>query len=184
MLKDLISFASILAIILICSTCFFYLLYSSKLYQFSTLGNSFIENFSRILGSFDFTDHNAIALALSIFYLFLSAVIILNLLVAIMSNTYSSIYENSNMEYAIIVYDDFYYLKFHKKFSSIIAYTNIISPISLLSTFFVVFSIKKRKLVNNYLITFGYFIFYLLPILAVFMALNLICVPFAWILYF
>lgn len=79
---------AILMIILFSVSSVFFLLYSAQIENFHTLGSSLKEIFSRLLGQFDLTNHDALALTLSVLYLLFGTVLLINLLIAIMSNTY------------------------------------------------------------------------------------------------
>ena len=112
---------------------------------------------SSSLGGFTFSPTGVTENIILMIFLFLANIILLNLLIAILSNTYAVVMErnivsenrihfyfyfreNCNMEYALIVYDDYMYNRFDKKYGLMVAlpapcnvYSFALLPVLLIS---------------------------------------------------
>jgi hypothetical protein len=63
--------------------------------------------FLAALGDFSFDGHKSFSTILLIIYILLGNIILLNLLIAILSNTYTEIDSVSNLEYSLEVYKEY-----------------------------------------------------------------------------
>ena len=106
--------------------------------------------------------------------------LLFNLLIAIFSNTYEEMSKRSNMEYALIVYGDYYAQKFEKKYSFMVS---LPPPFNILTCIFfpiMIFFSKTPKIHNFFLITV-HFCFVLLPCYCLFLVFGIISIPFSYI---
>ena len=78
----------------------------------------------------------------------------MNLLIAILSNTFSKMSERSNMEYSNILYDSFKKKKNDKNFGVLIFFPAPLCAINFLVIPFLIFK-RTRQKINNFVINFG-----------------------------
>ena len=102
--------------------------------------------YSGALGNFTFDDKSS-ALNVSILgvflviYIFISKVVFVNIMVAIVTNTYETIISRSSKEFAEIVYDLFNQLRYRKRYSGLVI---LPPPLSSISFFLFPFILKYK----------------------------------------
>jgi hypothetical protein len=90
-IKDLLGFLTILLVVVGSFSTIFFILYRKDVENYETLGNTLKTIFLASLGDFSFDDHKSFSTILLIVYILLGNIILLNLLIAILSNTYTQI---------------------------------------------------------------------------------------------
>lgn len=85
----------------------FFLLSSYRLSEYNSLPNSIRTLIGTSLGTFDYNEMNLGESIIQTVFLYTSNVIMINLLIAILTKTYSQITERSNVEYALILFDEY-----------------------------------------------------------------------------
>lgn len=101
----------------------------------------------------------------------------INLLIAILTKTYSDITKRSSVEYALIMYENYRVKKLDKDYSLLIAFP---PPLTCLSIVFMPLLLIKRFNLNAAAIKFGYMLI-LAIFFAVFFLVNQLIVPFTWL---
>jgi hypothetical protein len=187
MFKDLLSFLVILGLIYLAFASIFYILYKSSYAEFETFLLSIRQMFSSSLGTFVFfnegSNFNKFSLSLiTVVYMLLTNIVLLNLLIAILSNTYSVIIARSNTEYALILHESYQTLKFNKKFGAILLYP---PPLSVVSFLVLPLVLRARsEKINQIILKSAYSLFLLIFSIA-FSIVNLFfVVPLAYIRIF
>ena len=113
-------------------------------------------------------------------FLFLNAIILLNLLIAILSNTYATIIDRSNMEFAQILLTAHANKHLNKYYGFLII---LPPPLCIVNLVFLplIPLIKKPKKFNNFLIK-GFYLIIWLTFFLIFNAVSLsIVIPLAWV---
>ena len=108
MIFDMLSFFIILFIDFFAFGSSFYLLFGNSFNLFDSFFNSLRHIISFGLGNYEYFYGNNITIEiistiLIILFLFITNIILFNLLIAILSNVYSKIIERSNIEYSLIL---------------------------------------------------------------------------------
>jgi hypothetical protein len=129
--------------------------------------------FSDAMGGFDltkFTNHLALGASFEAVYLMISNVVLLNLLIAIISNVYETLVEWVDSEHrnVIISYTEKY--RWDEKLGFLIYLPSPFAPFVLMITPFVMFSKEKAKWNNRLCRVF--FVFYALGLLAIFVGIG------------
>jgi len=154
----------------------FYLLSSYRLSLYSTFLGSLRSLIATSLGTFDFKDMNDAESIIQVVFLYSSNVIMINLLIAILTKTYSDITKRSSVEYALIMYENYRVKKLDKDYSVLIAFP---PPLTGLSVIFMPLLIFKRFDLNALTMKFGYTLI-LAAFFVVFFIVNILIVPFTW----
>lgn len=137
---------------------------------------------SASLGAFTFENYDIISTIFLVAFLFIGNIILLNLLIAILSNTYANMAERSDMIYGLTVFKDYIEKKFNKYFFYLIC---LPPPINSLNAIFIPFSffMKDEKL-NNFVVNICYFIGVLIPMFAFYLLGSIILILISYILMF
>ena len=181
MVFDLMSFFFILLFVLLIFATLLFSFFNSSVLEnqnfldviFSLLGAAF--------GNFNLTLDNSYSLAYSIIllvFMFFFTIILFNLLIAILSNTYTNMIEKGNMEYGYVLYQNKKYKKYDKKYGALILFP---APLNLFLVPFIFNYLKNpNEFLNMLLVKFGY-ILMLLLFSILFIVINCIIIPFSWI---
>ena len=107
--------------------------------------------------------------------------IMLNLLVAILSNTYSTINLRSSLENADILYDSYLCRKPNKYYSSLISFP---PPLNLLVVLFAPIIILKKSVRLNKFLSYGCYSIYFIIYLGLYIGFSLtLAIPACWFKY-
>ena len=82
-------------------------MYRREVENYGEFGSTLKTIFLSSLGEFDFENHSTFPTLLLIAFILLANIVLLNLLIAILSNTYESVDKISNMEYSMHVYEQY-----------------------------------------------------------------------------
>lgn len=184
MIFDLMSFFIILIFVLFCFATTSYLLFNRTVFAnssftdivFSLLGASFA-NFN-----LNISDPYSIAFSiLLVFFMFFVAIILFNLLIAILSNTYCKMIERGNMEYGHILYKTKRNKKYNKNYGGLILFPSPINFLLYFSLFNYLLSNNQR--INNLIVKIGYS-FILILFTLVFIITHLVLIPASWLKVF
>ncbi|EWS72874.1 transmembrane protein, putative (macronuclear) [Tetrahymena thermophila SB210] len=163
---DILAFASLL-----------YLLSSYRLDIYDSFANSIRTLIATTLGTFDYNNMDLAESIIQTVFLFTSNVIMINLLIAILTTTYSQITQRSSVEYALILFEEYFIGKFDKNYSLLIAFPPPFNLFQLLFSWVLFF--QKLVNINQVFQMIGYTLL-LLIVYAVFISINVILVPLAW----
>ncbi|KAL4429104.1 hypothetical protein ABPG74_015132 [Tetrahymena malaccensis] len=163
---DILAFASLL-----------YLLSSYRLSIYDSFPNSIRTLIATTLGTFDYNNMSLSESIIQTVFLFTSNVIMINLLIAILTTTYSQITQMSSVEYALILFEEYYIGKFDKNYSLLIAFPPPINFFQLLFSWVLFF--QKLININQVFQKIGYTLL-LLVVYALFISINIVLVPFTW----
>ena len=179
MIKNLISFIGILVIVIVSFSSIFNILYRSQQEEFHTILISVRYLIASSMGNFTFDSSNFVSSVILIGFLFLTNIVLLNLLVALLTNTYTEILQRGNMEYSLIIFYDYCKYKYNKYYASLI---NVYAPgnaINVLALPFLIF--KKQQSINQIFELIQYNIFMFLPCFIGFLVGNLILLPLTYL---
>lgn len=184
MIKELINFFLIFSIIILAFTLICYDLLDESHYKFSTFALSIRSLLEITYGQifFDgFTQNEVLASVIITIFSVLSMIIMLNLLVAILSNAYSTINERSNLENANILYENYLIRKPDKFHSSLISFPPILNTLSLITAPFIIF--KKSSTLNEWVLRIGFS-----PLVVIYFGIYIafsitIILPLCWLKY-
>jgi len=184
MIKKLIGFMIIFAIIVLAFALLSYDLLDKSNDRFGSFEMSIRTLMEIAYGQVffnGFSSNETLAVFIITIFSIITMVIMLNLLVAILSNTYQTINERSTVETASILYENYLIRKPDKCHSALIA---LPPPFNILTVLFSPFLIlSKNHKLNKFLLLIGYS-FYLIPCFIIFVCINLLVViPFCWIKY-
>eukprot|EP00357_Protocruzia_adherens_P036372 CAMPEP_0115032284 /NCGR_PEP_ID=MMETSP0216-20121206/39067_1 /TAXON_ID=223996 /ORGANISM="Protocruzia adherens, Strain Boccale" /LENGTH=429 /DNA_ID=CAMNT_0002410155 /DNA_START=228 /DNA_END=1513 /DNA_ORIENTATION=- len=161
----------------------FFMLSLEKTPSFRDFGSTLVTLLDGMLGSFNLDDFHESELIRGriylIIYMLLGAVLILNLLVAILANTYATYSEKAESDYNQVLNE------FHRgsKFSSRYGVLRAVPTILNIPTFFLgifLLSQKQPRKTNEALTCFCYTLFILPVILVIFWFIGLILLPLAY----
>lgn len=138
--------------------------------------------FGYALGNFSFMDdvsdyYVVMSAIINIVYILYTNVILINLLIALLSNIYQKVSDNSDLEYSHIIYQLREEKYFDKVYGSVAIYPRLFIPF-LIPIHVLIFLWKNQKF-NKFVGTVGYYIslcFYVI----LFIATHLILIPIAW----
>ena len=159
MIKDLLNFFIVLMITLFAFASLIHFLLETKISDYSNLWYTVRTLIFATLGSFGsttLTDKTAQILnsLFLIVFLFISSMIMINLLIAILSNTYSKVIDKSQMEHSLILYDYYVKMKFDKLIGSIILFPPPFNIIPIIFSPIIIFF--KNYKVNRFLEKLAY----------------------------
>jgi hypothetical protein len=156
----------------------FYVLFYRQNEKFDTLGSSFTVLFDFSAGNLDFEifgDRKDLGIVLTVLFTFVSMVILLNIIVAFITNRYSSMEPQANADYASLLYNSYKVTRFNEHYSGLVMYpvpTNLIiivlSPLYLL--------MKNVYKFNQVMMAISY-VQMLLLALSLFTLYNLVLIP-------
>jgi hypothetical protein len=159
------------------SLCFYVLFYRQS-ERFDTIGGSFTVLFDFSAGNLDFDsfgDRKDLGIALTVLFTFVSIVLLLNIIVAFITNRYSSMEPQANADYASLLYNSYKVTRYNEQYSALVMYpvpTNLIiialSPLYLL--------IKNVSKFNRVMMAISY-VQMLLLALTLFTIYNVILIP-------
>ena len=184
MIYDLLNFMIIFCVILIA----FALILFDLLNQSQEAFISFADTIQTLLlftyGQVNytgFTQNETLGSFLISVFSFISIIILLNLLVAMLNNTYRTIYERSNLENANIFYINYLARKPDKYKSALISFA---PPLNLyIFPFVPILLWKKSSRLNHYVCLLGFTMF-LVVYVSIYIALSLVAViPLCWFKY-
>eukprot|EP00357_Protocruzia_adherens_P031497 CAMPEP_0115041128 /NCGR_PEP_ID=MMETSP0216-20121206/45322_1 /TAXON_ID=223996 /ORGANISM="Protocruzia adherens, Strain Boccale" /LENGTH=1393 /DNA_ID=CAMNT_0002422665 /DNA_START=89 /DNA_END=4270 /DNA_ORIENTATION=+ len=185
MLKDVISFL-VIDILLIMSFAIVYTMlfamHSDKFNNFSTSLITLVDaTFTKY--EYDFKDRAAFGTVCLHIFLVFNAILMVNLLIAILSNTYSKFSERADVEYNKILYDLSYFNEYNSRYGFLIVYPFFLSPITVLVWPVLLFSKSKQLLetLNQFLVFVCYQMFYIPMLCILFIVMNLVLILFAYI---
>jgi hypothetical protein len=146
--------------------------------SFETLGSSFKVLFDFSTGNIDFHifgDRDELGGVLTIAWTFVSMIIILNIIIAFITNRYSNMEPQANADYASLLYSSYKTYQFDKHYSSLVMFpvpTNLI--LVLLSPLYLVLPNTRR--LNSVLMRISYLQMFVLA-LTLFTLYNVLMVP-------
>ena len=184
MIKDLLNFFVVLLIVLLAFTSLFNILYRNDSQQYSSLYFSFQTILSAALGAFTFDTSDNLSYsygstAILTVYLFLTNIILLNLLIAILTNSYEKTIERSTLEHSLVIYSEYKLQRPHKCFSSLVQFPPPFNVLSMAAFPLLVFC--KSEKVNNFVLEHGFRFYNLVLGLILIIVNTLVFVPVAWI---
>ena len=183
-IKDLFHFFLIFIIIILAFAVLCYDLFDGSHEKFKTfpitLGTLLEITYGQVFFK-GFTSNQTLAAVIITIFSIISIVILLNLLIAILSNAYSIINQRSNVENANILYENYLLRKPNKYYSALIA---LPPPFNVLTIFFSPFVIlKKSSTLNKTFMMIG-FSFFLPFYLIIYLFINIfLIIPLCWIKY-
>lgn len=184
MIKELIYFLIIFAITILAFSILAADLFqdsNQKFVDFEISVRSFLQiTYGEVF--FDgFSSNETLGSIMIVIFSVITIVILLNLLVAILSNSYFIISQRSNVENASILYENYLIRKPDKFYSSLIA---LPPPLNGLTVIFVPFLIIfKSSLLNKILLMLGYSTYFLVYTSLYFIINVLILIPLCWVKY-
>ena len=184
MINDIMIFMILFSIQLIIFATVATLLFTS-LSTYSSFNDSMLTLFQATLGSFDYTTiaQNSRGETLGdvflTIFLIMNMILFLNLLIAILSTTYSNLWELKNVLYINEILKLRSRLEYDKNSSALVS---TFAPFNIVAFAFMplILYSKQPKRINKVLFHIEY-IPLLILILVIFIAINLIMIPFAWL---
>ena len=184
MIYELLNFFLIFSVIILAFGVICYDLLDSSHYRFSSFELSIRTLLEITYGQifFDgFSDNQTLAAVLITLFSVISMIIMLNLLVAILSNTYATINTRSGLENANILYQNYLSRKSNKYYSSLICFPPPLNLIMILFSPFIMF--QKSQRLNKFLSLCCYALFFCIY-LGLFIGCSLlISIPACWFKY-
>lgn len=181
MLFDLIDFLIIFAVIILAFSLILYDVLSESHFYFNSLISTIRTLLFVTYGGvfFDgFKDNETLGSVLIIIFSLVSIILLLNLLVAILNNTYKTIFERSNLENANIFYSNYLARKPDKFRSALISFP---PPVNLIIIPFIPFLIIKKSSRLNYYVCLLGFSLYVITYMSLYIIVNLIIlIPLCW----
>mmetsp|Transcript_20999 Transcript_20999/g.38890 ORF Transcript_20999/g.38890 Transcript_20999/m.38890 type:complete len:591 (+) Transcript_20999:1238-3010(+) len=160
----------------------FYVLFYRQNEKFETVGGSFTVLFDFSTGNLDFDifgDRHDLGAVLTVIWTFVSMVTLMNIIVAFITNRYSSMEPEANADYASLLYSSFKATKYNEAYSSLIMYpvpTNIVISAISFSFIFIPNTIR----INNVLMAISYAQMFVIA-LSLFTIYNIVMLPFAYL---
>ena len=184
MIRELLNFFLIFSVIILAFGLISYDLLDASNDRFATFELSIRTLLEITYGQifFDgFEGNETLASVIITIFSVISMVIMLNLLVAILSNTYSTINLRSNLENANILYDNYLSRKPNKYYSSLINFPPPLNVIMIVFSPFIIF--KKSSRLNKFL-NMSCYCLYFIVYLAIYIGVSIsIAIPLCWIKY-
>lgn len=181
MVLDLMNFMVIFTIILMAFALILYDLLSESQAYFVTFADTIQSLLLITYGQvfYDgFTKNETLGSMLITIFSFISIIILLNLLVAMLNNTYKTIYERSNLENANIFYLNYLARKPDKYKSALISFA---PPLNLYVLPFVpVLLMKKSSRLNHYICLIGFTMFVIVYISIYIASCVALIIPLCW----
>jgi len=112
-------------------------------------------------------------------YLLLCNAVFLNLIIAVLNNTYNKFSEIGSIFQYLQIYEVNKTHGFDKRYSAMISNPPPFNFFSIISSFYLIYS-KSEKL-NDFLLKGSFFVFSFFPGILIFLLCNIILIPFAWI---
>ncbi|EAR90628.2 polycystin cation channel protein (macronuclear) [Tetrahymena thermophila SB210] len=179
--KDLLYFMVILITVTVAFGLINYILFQNSLELYKSIDKSIFNLFAAAFGAFDFNNQTGIQSAILIVFLVVVNVILLNLLIAILNTRYEKTMQQSEMEYSLVVYNDYINSRFNPIYMSMIS---LPPPFNILNFIFGIISfITKSRIWNKIALKIGYTLVIFLPCILLYIALSLVLIPFSY-LYF
>ena len=184
MVADLMSFFAILIFVLLGFAVIMYSFFN-KTVSDDFANQNFLETIFYLLGAsfgnFNLSVSEPYALGYSIIlvvYMFFVTIILFNLLIAILSNTYAKMIERGTMEYGHILYSTKNLKKYNKNYGALVIFPY---PIIFFLYPLIFNYLRRGNLTCNLLVTkIGYFLI-LLIFTSLFILCNMILIPISWI---
>lgn len=184
MVSDLMSFFAILLFVLVGFAVIMYSFFN-KTASDDFANQNFLETIFYLLGAsfgnFSLSVAEPYSLGYSIIlviYMFLVTIILFNLLIAILSNTYAKMIERGTMEYGHILYAAKNLKKYNKNYGALVIFPY---PINFFIYPLIFNYMRRGNLTCNLLVTeIGYFLI-LLIFTSVFILCNIVLIPISWI---
>lgn len=184
MIKELVFFLIIFAIVILAFALLTYDLLDHSHPRFASFELSIRTLLEITYGQifFDgFTSNQTIAAFLITIFSIITMVVLLNILVAILSNTYQTINQRSTLENASILYENYLLRKPDKYHSALLALPPPFNMVTAIFSPFLIF-FKSYKL-NQISLLIGFSI-YIIPSIFLFLSANLIImIPLCWLKY-
>lgn len=104
MIREVVQFAVVLVVVLLGFTVSFHILFGG----FNTYGETWLHLFKAMLADVEFFDdfpdkqYEAVATVLLVVYLVINAILLLNLLIAVLSTAHAKVQENIEQEYSVL----------------------------------------------------------------------------------
>lgn len=184
MIYELINFFLIFALIVLAFALICYDLLDASNWRFGSFEMSIRTLLEITYGQVffsGFSDNITLETVLITIFSVIGMVIMLNLLVAILSNTYSTINLRSSLENANILYENYLNRRPEKHYSSLICYPPPLNVIMILFSPFIIF-LKSERL-NKFLSLCCYSIFFIIYLGFYIICSLLITIPICWIKY-
>ena len=108
-------------------------------------------------------------------FLFAANIVLMNLLVAILNSRYEKTMLQSEMEYALIVYNDYINYRYHPLYGCMIMLPPPLNIVNLIFGLPAIF-LRSRKW-NQFALKIEYTLFILIPVSLIFIGLSLLTMP-------
>lgn len=184
MFQDLLKFTVLFLYVLLYFCSFSYFFFFS-LNENATITYTFINMVGVAFGNFNFyydSDYEKITYSFFIIiFLFVLNIVFFNLLIAMISQTYSNLINQSKMEYGIILYDLYTIKKYDKTFGALNLFPPPVSFILFLPS--LILAITKNRKINEILIKLGYSLC-LFTFTLYFIFMHIFFIPLAWVKVF
>lgn len=160
----------------------FYVLFYRQDEQFETIGSSFTVLFNFSAGNLDFNifgDRHDLGAFLTCLWTFVSMVTLLNIIVAFITNSYSSMEPQANADYASLLYTSYKATKYNEAYSALVMFpvpTNMF--IAVISPAFWI--IPNTAKINHLLMALSYVQMFILA-LGLFTLYNIVMIPVAFL---
>ncbi|KAL4496113.1 hypothetical protein ABPG72_015535 [Tetrahymena utriculariae] len=179
--KDLLYFMIILITVTVAFGLINYILFQNSLDLYKSIDKAIFNLFAAAFGAFDFNHQTGIQSAILIFFLVVVNVILLNLLIAILNTRYEKTMQQSEMEYSLVVYNDYINSRFNPIYMSMIS---LPPPFNILNFIFGLVSfITKSRTWNKIALKIGYTLVIFLPCILLYTAISLVLIPISY-MYF
>ena len=183
-IQQLSKFFFVLAITLLYAALVFYMIFSGELEEFHLFFDCIKIALEGFLGSFAFIEEEqgtAIYAYFVLFalYLLLCNAVFLNLIIAVLNNTYNKFHELGSIFQSLQIYEVNKTHGFDKRYSAMISSPPPFNFISIISGFFLI-TFRSEKL-NDVLLKSSFYFFSFIPSCILFLLCNLALIPFAWV---
>ncbi|KAL4468506.1 hypothetical protein ABPG74_005009 [Tetrahymena malaccensis] len=179
--KDLLYFMIILITVTVAFGIINYILFQNSLEIYKSIDKAIFNLFAAAFGAFDFNNQTGIQSAILIVFLVLVNVILLNLLIAILNTRYEKTMQQSEMEFSLVVYNDYINSRFNPIYMSMIS---LPPPFNILNFIFGIVSfITKSRTWNKIALKIGYTLVIFLPCILLYTAISIVLIPISYVYF-
>ncbi|KAL4507081.1 hypothetical protein ABPG72_001874 [Tetrahymena utriculariae] len=175
--RDMLWFFIIILLVIAASSMFFYIGFGYAYSEYNSFAEAYLQLFSSIFSSFTLSGKRMDTQLYLIIFLIIFNIIVINILIAVLSNNYKHISEQANMEYSLLLYED--YVKFKKNdiYGSAFYFPPPLNVINLIFTPLIYIFPKYSTLINKISFHISYFIL-MIGFIALFICLQaLLIIP-------
>ncbi|KAL4460455.1 hypothetical protein ABPG74_000206 [Tetrahymena malaccensis] len=175
--RDMIWFLIIIFLVIAASSMFFYIGFGYAYSEYNSFAEAYLQLFSSIFSSFTLNGKRMDTQLYLIIFLIIFNIIVINTLIAVLSNNYKHISRQANMEYSLLLYDEYIKLKKNDIYGSTFYFPPPLNVINFIFTPLIYIFPKYSTLINKISFHISYFIL-MISFIALFICLQaLLIIP-------